>query len=435
MMIWWIRISVVEDERKEVPFFIGQEMLFSQFHEAIEQLGKENEGIKIRFELNQTKNQQPQAVGLFTWESKEQLNILDSIEMKLELGVKNNMLDKKRKKEIIKHLTMDVYKNPKKPSIKKDKSISRSYPPKNQFDVESEDSEIEPTLEANTPQSRLNEDVEDKGEDLPVKQPKIKKERLKKSGPSPLSLLLKKVQLAGNSLISFFEHKWKWLVASFMLLFLICSIVFVSVSFFQSKGTNEVNDSFSVLKSKKEYKEMADKYPAEFWKWEEKEVEEMATDTLMEVYEDYPDEAVAYDIAFLGKAYTKVIQMYKDAPEKLRMNDTRYAFLGFSYLKEDDLPTAEKMAAKSNSQALYGQLSLAYLRKGDDKKAEECNKIAQDDEINVQIKDYQLVKTTLDEVNKQLGNKNLSKEIRSKLLENKQVLEDELKKIKSGEDE
>ncbi|EAD2655762.1 hypothetical protein D3O27_14215 [Listeria monocytogenes] len=435
MMIWWIRISVVKDERKEVPFFIGQEMLFSQFHEAIEQLGKENEGIKIRFELNQTKNQQPQAVGLFTWESKEQLNILDSIEMKLELGVKNNMLDKKRKKEIIKHLTMDVYKNPKKPSIKKVKSISRSYPPKNQFDVESEDSEIEPTLEANTPQSRLNEGVEDKGEDLPVKQPKIKKERLKKSGPSPLSLLLKKVQLAGNSLISFFEHKWKWLVASFMLLFLICSIVFVSVSFFQSKGTNEVNDSFSVLKSKKEYKEMADKYPAEFWKWEEKEVEEMATDTLMEVYEDYPDEAVAYDIAFLGKAYTKVIQMYKDAPEKLRMNDTRYAFLGFSYLKEDDLPTAEKMAAKSNSQALYGQLSLAYLRKGDDKKAEECNKIAQDDEINVQIKDYQLVKTTLDEVNKQLGNKNLSKEIRSKLLENKQVLEDELKKIKSGEDE
>lgn len=434
-MIWWIRISVVKDERKEVPFFIGQEMLFSQFHEAIEQLGKENEGIKIRFELNQTKNQQPQAVGLFTWESKEQLNILDSIEMKLELGVKNNMLDKKRKKEIIKHLTMDVYKNPKKPSIKKDKSISRSYPPKNQFDVESEDSEIEPTLEANTHQSRLNEGVEDKGEDLPVKQPKIKKERLKKSGPSPLSLLLKKVQLAGNSLISFFEHKWKWLVASFMLLFLICSIVFVSVSFFQSKGTNEVNDSFSVLKSKKEYKEMADKYPAEFWKWEEKEVEEMATDTLMEVYEDYPDEAVAYDIAFLGKAYTKVIQMYKDAPEKLRMNDTRYAFLGFSYLKEDDLPTAEKMAAKSNSQALYGQLSLAYLRKGDDKKAEECNKIAQDDEINVQIKDYQLVKTTLDEVNKQLGNKNLSKEIRSKLLENKQVLEDELKKIKSGEDE
>ncbi len=434
-MIWWIRISVVKDERKEVPFFIGQEMLFSQFHEAIEQLGKENEGIKIRFELNQTKNQQPQAVGLFTWESKEQLNILDSIEMKLELGVKNNMLDKKRKKEIIKHLTMDVYKNPKKPSIKKVKSISRSYPPKNQFDVESEDSEIEPTLEANTPQSRLNEGVEDKGEDLPVKQPKIKKERLKKSGPSPLSLLLKKVQLAGNSLISFFEHKWKWLVASFMLLFLICSIVFVSVSFFQSKGTNEVNDSFSVLKSKKEYKEMADKYPAEFWKWEEKEVEEMATDTLMEVYEDYPDEAVAYDIAFLGKAYTKVIQMYKDAPEKLRMNDTRYAFLGFSYLKEDDLPTAEKMAAKSNSQALYGQLSLAYLRKGDDKKAEECNKIAQDDEINVQIKDYQLVKTTLDEVNKQLGNKNLSKEIRSKLLENKQVLEDELKKIKSGEDE
>ncbi|EAE6299166.1 hypothetical protein BFE06_14150 [Listeria monocytogenes] len=435
MMIWWIRISVVKDERKEVPFFIGQEMLFSQFHEAIEQLGKENEGIKIRFELNQTKNQQPQAVGLFTWESKEQLNILDSIEMKLELGVKNNMLDKKRKKEIIKHLTMDVYKNPKKPSIEKDKSISRSYPPKNQFDVESEDSEIEPTLEANTLQSRLNEGVEDKGEDLPVKQPKIKKERLKKSGPSPLSILLKKLQLAGNSLFSFFEHKWKWLIASFMLLFLICSIVFVSISFFQSKETNEVNDSFSVLKSKKEYKEMADKYPAEFWKWEEKEVEEMATDTLMEVYEDYPDEAVAYDIAFLGKAYTKVIQMYKDAPEKLRMNDTRYAFLGFSYLKEDDLPTAEKMAAKSNSQALYGQLSLAYLRKGDDKKAEECNKIAQDDEINVQIKDYQLVKTTLDEVNKQLGNKNLSKEIRSKLLENKQVLEDELKKIKSGEDE
>lgn len=434
-MIWWIRISVVEDERKEVPFFIGQEMLFSQFHEAIEQLGTENEGIRIRFELNQTKNQQSQAVGLFTWESKEQLNILDYIEMKLDLGVKNNMLDKKRKKEIVKHLTMDVYKKAKKPSTKKEKSISSSYPPKIQHEVKSEDCEIEPTLEVNTSQSKPKEGVKEEVEAVPVKQPKIKKKKPKKIGPSPLSLLLNKLQLAGSSLISFFENKWKWLVASSMLLFLICSVIFVSVSFFQSKETNEVNDSFSVLKSKKEYKEMATKYPDEFWKWEEKEVEKMDSDTLMEVYEDYPDEAVAYDIAFLGKAYTKVIQMYEDAPEKLRMNDTRYAFLGFSYLKEEDLPTAEKMAVKSNSQALYGQLSLAYLRKGDDKKAEECNKIAQDDDINVKIKDYQLVKTTLDEVNKQLGNKNLSKEIQSKLLENKQVLENELKKIKSGEDE
>ncbi|WP_221636827.1 hypothetical protein [Listeria innocua] len=434
-MIWWIRITVVEDEGKEVPFFIGQEMLFSQFHETMEQLGKENEGIRIRFELNQTKNQQSQAVGLFTWESKEQLNILDSIEMKLELGVKNNMLDKKRKKEIIKRLTMDVYKNSKNPSLKKEKSISSSYPPINQHEVKLEDCEIEPNLEVGATHSMLKEGMKEKEKEVPVKHPKIKKKKTKKIGPSPLSLLLKKLQLAGNSLISFFENKWKWLVASFVLLVLICSMVFVSVSFFHSKETFEVKDSFHVLKSKKEYKTMSDKYPDEFWDWEEEKVEEMDTDTLMEVYEDYPDEAVAYDIAFLGKAYTKVVQMYEVAPEKLHMNDTRYAFLGFAYLKEEDLPTAEKMAAKSNSQALYGQLSLAYLRKGDDKKAEECNKIAKDNDINVQIKDYQLVKTTLDEVNKQLGNKHLSKEIQSKLRENKQVLEDELKKIKIGEDE
>lgn len=434
MMIWWIRISVIEDERKEAPFFIGQEMLFRQFHKAIEQQNTENEGIKMRFELNQTKNQQPQTVGLFTWESKEQLTILDSIEMKLELGVKNNMLDKKRKKEIIKSLTTDVYKNNKKPSTKKEKSISRSYPPINQ-QVTSEDSGIEPYLDANTPKSLQKERVEEKGEGKLVKHPKIKRIKSKKTGPSSLSLVLKKIQSAGKSMFSFFSKKWKWLVVSSVLVLLLCLIVFFIFSFFHSKETMEGNDSFRVLTSKKEYKKMADTYPDPFWKWEEEQVEEMDTDTLMDVYEDYPDKAIAFDIAFLGKAYTKVIQMYEDAPEKLRMDDTRYAFLGFAYLKEDDLPMAEKMAGKSNSQALYGQLSLAYLRKSDDKKAEECNKIAQDDAINVQIKDYQLVKTTLDEVNKQLGNKNLSKEIRSKLLENKKVLEEELKKIKSGEDE
>ncbi|EGK9572736.1 hypothetical protein ISM54_003016 [Listeria monocytogenes] len=435
MMIWWIRISVVEDERNEIPFFIGQEMLFSQFHEAIEQIDREGEEIKIRFELNQTKNQQPQTVGLFTWESKDQLNILDTVATKLELGVKNSMLDKKRKKEIMKLLTTEVYKNQKKPSTKKEKSISNSYPPINQTEVKPEDTEIDSKLEANKHESMVNEKVEEKRKEVPLKRSKVKKEKPVKTIPSHLSLLLKKVITLGNSLLTIVLSKWKWLIAGFMVLFLISSIVFVSSLFSHATETPVAKDSFAILKSKKEYKKMASEYPKEFWKWEETQVEAMDTDTLIEVYEDYSNQAVAFDIAFLGKAYTKVIQMYEDTPEKLRMNDTRYAFLGFSYIQEGDLVTAEKMAKKSDSQALYGQLSLAYLRKGDDQKAEECNKIAKDDDINVKIKDYQLVKTTLDEVNKQLGNKKLSKEIRSKLQENKQVLEDELKKIKHGEDE
>ncbi|MBC1453269.1 hypothetical protein HB790_14125 [Listeria welshimeri] len=435
MMIWWIRISVVEHERNEIPFFIGQEMLFSQFHEAIEQIDREGEEIKIRFELNQTKNQQPQTVGLFTWESKDQLNILDTVATKLELGVKNSMLDKKRKKEIMKLLTTEVYKNQKKPSTKKEKSISNSYPPINQTEVKPEDTEIDSKLEANKHESMVNEKVEGKRKEVPLKRSKVKKEKPVKTIPSHLSLLLKKVITLGNSLLTIVLSKWKWLIAGFMVLFLISSIVFVSSLFSHATETPVANDSFAILKSKKEYKKMASEYPKEFWKWEETQVEAMDTDTLIEVYEDYSNQAVAFDIAFLGKAYTKVIQMYEDTPEKLRMNDTRYAFLGFSYIQEGDLVKAEKMAKKSDSQALYGQLSLAYLRKGDDQKAEECNKIAKDDDINVKIKDYQLVKTTLDEVNKQLGNKKLSKEIRSKLQENKQVLEDELKKIKHGEDE
>lgn len=434
-MIWWIRISVVEHERNEIPFFIGQEMLFSQFHEAIEQIDREGEEIKIRFELNQTKNQQPQTVGLFTWESKDQLNILDTVATKLELGVKNSMLDKKRKKEIMKLLTTEVYKNQKKPSTKKEKSISNSYPPINQTEVKPEDTEIDSKLEANKHESMVNEKVEGKRKEVPLKRSKVKKEKPVKTIPSHLSLLLKKVITLGNSLLTIVLSKWKWLIAGFMVLFLISSIVFVSSLFSHATETPVANDSFAILKSKKEYKKMASEYPKEFWKWEETQVEAMDTDTLIEVYEDYSNQAVAFDIAFLGKAYTKVIQMYEDTPEKLRMNDTRYAFLGFSYIQEGDLVKAEKMAKKSDSQALYGQLSLAYLRKGDDQKAEECNKIAKDDDINVKIKDYQLVKTTLDEVNKQLGNKKLSKEIRSKLQENKQVLEDELKKIKHGEDE
>ncbi|EQB9225657.1 hypothetical protein ACYYIK_002888 [Listeria monocytogenes] len=434
MMIWWIRISVVENVEKEIPFFVGQEMLFSQFHVAINDLlSGSNECTKIRFELNQTKNQQSQTVGLFTWESDDQLNILNSIEAKLELGVKNNMLDKKRKKEIMKYLTTDVYKNQQNPSGLKEKPISNSYPPINSNEVQSKDNELESKHETNVSNKEPLTPTEEETEKEPAKQPIIKQVKPKKTGLSKISLLLKQIPISQT--IALFKDKWKWIAASVISLLLICSIIFVSVTFFSSNKANNFNDSFSVLKSEKDYKSMASEYPDEFWKWEEAKVEAMDTDILMEAYEAYPDEAIAFDIAFLGKAYTKVTQMYEKTPEKLRMNNTRYAFLGFSYLKENNLAKAEEMTGKSESQALYGQLALAYLRKGDVKKAEECNKISKDDDINVKIKDYQLVKTTLDEVNKQLGNTNLSKEIKDKLQENKQVLENELKKIKDGKDE
>ncbi|WP_270996097.1 hypothetical protein [Listeria seeligeri] len=438
MITWWIRISEIEDETKQTAFFVGQEVVFYQFYQEVNKIPYQNGLVKIRYELHQTKNHQDQAIGLFTWESKDQLSLLDSISTKLEMAVRNKLFDKKKMKEYLKLLTNDVSLNQKKSSTKQPSQASNSYPPLNQQEVKTEENDVAVQGEL----SKVEEDVEEalsieKVPILPIKTKTIKKVRPKKDKQETfyfkLCQLVQKVPL--ETMKKQVLSKWKVITSVFFALLIVGTIAYVAVTFVSNQETNVAKESFQELKEEKSYKKMAKEYPEKFWDWEESQVEAMQTDTLMDVYEDYPDMAIAYDIAFLGKAYSKVIQMYQDSPEKLRMNETRYAFLGFSYLQEEDLPNAEKMAEKSGSKALYGQLALAYLHQGNDKKAEECNEIAKDDEISVEIKDYQLVKTTLDEVNKQLSKNGLNENIRAELLESKQVLEEELQKIKNGEDE
>ncbi|MBK1962930.1 hypothetical protein D8X92_13640 [Listeria ivanovii] len=438
MITWWIRISEIEDEQKQTAFFVGQEMQFFQLYLAINQLSPfQRQKVKLRYELHQTKNHQNQAVGHFTWESKDGLNLLESILVRLEMGVKNKIFDKKRMKEYRKLLENDISMNTEKDAGQQSNMLSNSYSPINKQEDQLEENIVPNQLDPDSFKSVKEKRVKErtKKERISIKNTKDKKR---------FSKFFTSFICKGKSFfqkISFFKRgtiifkKWKLLLIISCSLFLIGTITYGASAYLNHQDSKVMKASYQDLKKQKEYKKMAKEYPKKFWSWEETQVENLKTETLMTVYEEYPDPAIAFDIAFLGKAYNKVIKMYQDYPEKLRMNNTRYSFLGFSYIQENQLEEAEKMVSKSNSKALYGQLALAYLRNGNDTKAEEMNKIAKDDDINVMIKNYQLVKATLDEVNKQLSKKGLSENIRTKLLENKKTLEDELKNIKNGEDD
>ncbi|EBF5204391.1 hypothetical protein FH000_12740 [Listeria monocytogenes] len=188
--------------------------------------------------------------------------------------------------------------------------------------------------------------------------------------------------------------------------------------------------SFEQLVQQKAYQKMYTVYPEDFWRWEATCVENLDSEQLVAAYEAVKETSIAYDLAFVEKAYDKVIAFYETETQAIQLNAMRIDFAAYSYLRQGDLQKAAVTATKETSPVFYEALGWAYLAKGDVKKAEEIQVKAASQTLNQQIKDYQLVHTTLLEVEKQLKRKELSTNLRKELEQSKQDLTEQLEILK-----
>lgn len=188
--------------------------------------------------------------------------------------------------------------------------------------------------------------------------------------------------------------------------------------------------SFSKLLQNKSYQKMYEEYPDKFWDWEADCVKELDTDQLVAAYEEVPELSIAYDLAFVEEAYNKVVEFYEEDALEIEMNQMRTDFAAYSYLQLGDLETAEKVATSDTSEVFYEALGWAYLAKGDVEKANDVTQKANSKALTQQIKDYQLVETTLNEVEKQLDRKGLSSDLRNELEQSKKDLQEQLEELK-----
>lgn len=425
MTQWGIRIIEIINTNGITDFFVDQEMLFVDAFQRIAENKQTYTSMEFRYSLYRIRKEQSEVVATFTWTGKEELDLYQSIESRLDTAVKRKLYDKKMKKEVLKELQSSIPTSLK--AAKGKASIPRtSYPPLPKL-VEEGEPENEPIISKEaTPRASLQ------------------KRKAKKNAPNfSLPFLVKKVS-------SKFPSKMKWKqVGNYLkpskkgLLiggFIVGSVVIASI-FFQLITTmgqpdkvKEAPATYESLLKSKDYHKLATKYPEKFWQWEEKQVERSNKEQLVAIYEKYPNASIAFDLAFLNKSYEKVVQLVQDDPDKITLNPTRYAFLGFSYIQINKLVEAEATVSKTDSRALEGQLALAFLKKGNEKKATLYSEKSKDDAIIKQVKDYQLLHSTWDEVNKQLHKKKVSPKLKAKLKDNKRLLEKEMRKIKEGKE-
>lgn len=430
MISWWIRIIELENGPEDSALFLNQEMSFIALHNTIEKTETIQSTTIFRYELQQTKSYQNQLVGIFTWRAEDGQTLLEGLTEKTMMAVKTNQFDKKYRKNMLRILEKELLQMEMKNKVPTSDVFKEPYPPENQTEKDTVEETISTAQKAvDAPPVAPNEDNREVVDEEITPQAQKKKMLIHWKMPTWHTPAF--VPIIANHLKRF----WKYIVGLGVGLILLFAVVYLIVPMFGHQTAVVEKQSFDTFLQKKNYKEMAQEYPKKFWEWEEEQVEKVDTDLLMDVYDVYPNKAIAFDIAFLGKAYNKVVTLYEQESENLRMNDTRYAFLSFSYLQENKLQEAVTMAKKTESQSLYGQIARAYLRLGKTAEAELYNRTAKDDAISKKIKDYQLVSTTLSEVNKQLAKKELNESIRKELISNKRALEDALQEIKEGKDE
>ncbi|MCD2228812.1 tetratricopeptide repeat protein [Listeria monocytogenes] len=209
----------------------------------------------------------------------------------------------------------------------------------------------------------------------------------------------------------------------------------VTIAYFtQEKNKTETKEvktsSFNQLLENKSYKKMYSEYPKQFWSWEETCVKELDSKSLIAAYEAVEDLSIAYDLAFVEEAYDKVVTLYESDAASIELNAMRMDFAAYSYLQLGDLTKAEETATSETSSVFYESLGWAYLAKGDVDKANDAAEEANSKELTQQIKDYQLVETTLQEVKKQLARKGLSSDLRKELEQSQRDLEAQLETLK-----
>lgn len=190
-----------------------------------------------------------------------------------------------------------------------------------------------------------------------------------------------------------------------------------------SQAKEEKIPTAKTLQKKKAYKTFLKNYPKEFWKWEQKVVQKKDIQTLTTLYQQTKERNIAFDLAFLEKKYDQTIIYYQANKDVLDMTDFRQDFLTYSYIQEKQLEIAQKRLTDTSSPLLYEEIGWAYLEENQIKQAETVAKQAKSNALTQQIQDYQLVDTTLQEVDKQLKRKGLAEAVKKKLLENQKELQ------------
>ncbi|EAF5380697.1 hypothetical protein HB795_14005 [Listeria welshimeri] len=223
-----------------------------------------------------------------------------------------------------------------------------------------------------------------------------------------------------------------WIVSVLLLIGIAVGIGVTTAYLTQDKteAKETKKPSFQQLLENKAYKKMYKDYPTQFWDWEENCVKELDSKQLVAAYEAVKELSIAYDLAFVEEAYDKVLTFYEKEAAEIKMNAMRTDFAAYSYLKQGNLTKAEETATNETSAVFYEALGWAYLAKGDIKKANDVKEKADNKELSQQIKDYELVATTLQEVQKQISRKGLSANLRKELEQSQRDLKAQLEELK-----
>ncbi|WP_159458181.1 hypothetical protein [Listeria goaensis] len=430
MTTWWIRIVEVHTPQSEPNFFIGQEMSFCDFYYKISSLNTEIK-LKIRYELNQTTQNGVNILAKLTWDSKQNLDVLSMMANTLEKAVQQKLYDKKAKRKLLEAL---------------EEEINRGIVGQTQLETDNP-LPYPPTIEKKEQEAKI---VKNRGTN-PEKKSKSKEPHFKiQTFLAPIQKNFieffkkrreKQSPRKKNRIQSTYHSCKEWLKKRrkryLRLLFgvSISVVLLIGSGYAAHHHIKSEKPSAQTLLKQGKYQNMAKQYPQSFWKWEQEQVVAVHTETLEKVYRDFPNTTIELDLAFLKKEYAQVIQLYETEPKKIRLNATRYSFAAFSYIQVDDLAKAEEVAAKSQNDTVSEHLALAYLKEGQIEKAEQWNIEIQSDKVSQKIKDYQLLNTTLQEINQHLKKPGLSESIRKQLIANQKAIQQEIQKIKDGKDE
>ncbi|WP_088816322.1 MULTISPECIES: hypothetical protein [Listeria] len=286
----------------------------------------------------------------------------------------------------------------------------------------SEPSSPSPSFEKPKRKGRNEPSPKDKKKPTPIQQEKPVKTK-------KTNLPLRSIPWKWPSLKRTFLKKSAFLILG---LFLMVSVGFGASYLLQehSQAQEKAKPNVKALQQKKAYHTFLNVYPKTFWKWEQQVVEKKDIATLKKVYQQTKERNVAFDLAFLEKKYERTILLYQANSDVLTMTDLRQDSLTYSYIQEGQLDLAQKQLTEKSSAFLYEEMGWAYLEKGQIRQAEESAKKAKRPELIQQLQDYQLIETTLKEVDKQVKRKNLAAPVKKKLLENQKELKSQLEALK-----
>ncbi|KGL46336.1 hypothetical protein EP56_01735 [Listeriaceae bacterium FSL A5-0209] len=421
---WTIRIT--EWREAASLLFVGQELIFADFVQAVHRVKEEGQQGTIRFEISEWKQHQQILIGSFGYPLDSPDAIEDAIRQRLEMGVKQGLIKKAHKAQLLKQMAEQLPVAPKKAKRKKKEKPPTPIVPKVATDVPIE---------------------------KPVSAPRVRSTSSKKSKQAFAWIMLRQKFFGWVQIRPVlgkwksWRKRWKWptfsrrpaipwrqvgkigafggLAAVFAGLLALGWYVWSP----EEQAKPSPSAEAETFLQKKQYQKAFQKDASAFWEWEEEQVQESDVRLLLDVYTEVPDPAIALDIAFLKQDYKQVITWYEQTDKQVTWTKARYAFVGYSYVQQGKLAQAEVLAPKSQSDALHQAIALAYFKKGDMVKARAWENKAPSEALAKKFEDWQLLVDTKKELQVQLQKKGLSETLKKTLRENITKVEQEIKKL------